>query len=86
MIVLYYPYSYSRCDVEYINIQYRSGWGTKSNQERTLAIWLKRSSFERILSEAFHSHYIQEIHGSKGEWQKGINKSTIRLQWDPGNS
>src|SRR5699024_9017561 len=39
-------------------MMYRSGWGTKdSNQVVTLAIWLKRASFERLLGQAVHTTY-----------------------------
>lgn len=66
--------------------KFRCEWATRDrNQESVLAIWLKRSAFERILSMA-----ITSSHGSeqKEEWEKKINKqksspSSVRLQWDP---
>jgi hypothetical protein len=33
-------------------MMYRNGWNSKHNQERTLGIWIKRQSFERILGHA----------------------------------
>lgn len=50
---------------------FRSGWASKHNQERLLAIWLKRSAFERYLEAA-------RTHGSV----RGFD-GTVRLQWDP---
>src|SRR6266568_599892 len=29
-------------------MMYRSGWGTKTGQEITLAVWLRRNSFEEV--------------------------------------
>src|SRR3954465_6657814 len=38
-------------------MMYRSGWGTKENQEVTLAIRLRRDAFDEILSLAVPSSY-----------------------------
>eukprot|EP01116_Phalansterium_solitarium_P025719 TRINITY_DN9971_c0_g1_i2.p1 TRINITY_DN9971_c0_g1~~TRINITY_DN9971_c0_g1_i2.p1 ORF type:complete len:212 (-),score=27.56 TRINITY_DN9971_c0_g1_i2:175-810(-) len=52
-------------------MMFRSGWGTKPNQEVTLAIWLKRAAFETILSEAVIAS------------EQGDSKASVVLQWDP---
>ena len=71
-------------------MMYRCGWATKDkNQEADLAIWLKRSAFERILSMAVSS----SASGlDSEEWKKQVSKQkstkaapVVRLQWDPGN-
>lgn len=68
-------------------MMYRSDWGHKDpNQERTLAIWLKKSAFERYLDEAVHSKFIPEVYGTKEKWNALMRKKqagTVRLQWDP---
>jgi hypothetical protein len=51
---------------------YRSGWATKPNQERILAITVSREGFDSILRQAVSS-------SKTGE--KDFN--LIRLQWDP---
>lgn len=51
-------------------MMFRSGWSSKHNQEHVLAIWLKRSAFERYLECA-------KVKGSTR------NFGTVRLQWDP---
>lgn len=63
-------------------MMFRSGWGSKKDQERTLAIWLKRSSFEWILSQAVGSKFHPEIHGDRANYEK-LKKGKVRLQWDP---
>jgi hypothetical protein len=67
-------------------MMYRSGWGTKENQEVTLAVSLKRSAFDAILAEAVHSTFVPEVYGSQNEWGEAVARSSVRLQWDPDHS
>ena len=64
-------------------MMYRSGWGTTPGQEVVLAIWLKRSAFEEILTKAVHSSYVRELYATRQAWQKSLKHSQVRLQWDP---
>lgn len=64
-------------------MMYRSGWGTKTNQEVILAIWIKRSAFDEILAQTVGSGYVPELYSSKEEWQQAVKHSCVRLQWDP---
>ena len=48
-------------------MMYRSGWGTKVNQEVTLAIRLKRSALDDILTQVVHSKFVPEIYASETE-------------------
>jgi Domain of unknown function (DUF4291) len=64
-------------------MMYRSGWGTKIGQEVILAIWIKRSAFERILAAAIHSHFVPGLYSSEKEWKQAVATSLVRLQWDP---
>ncbi|MBS7531578.1 DUF4291 domain-containing protein [Hazenella sp. IB182353] len=64
-------------------MMYRSGWGTKENQEMILAIWLKRDAFESILANAVNSSYDPDQYASYEEWKQAGMKSDVRLQWDP---
>lgn len=58
-------------------MMYRSGWGTKENQEVTLAIRLHRSAFDSILSEAVHSKYVPEIYEDQAAWNRAVLKTMI---------
>lgn len=42
-------------------MMYRCGWGTKDNQERILAIDIKRSAFDYIVQNAVISSYKEEL-------------------------
>ncbi len=55
-------------------MMYRSGWATKLNQERILAITMKRDQFNEMLKES--------VSTSKKDGDKSSNVD-VRLQWDP---
>jgi hypothetical protein len=67
-------------------MMYRSGWGTKENQEVTLAIRIKRSFFESVLAQAVASSYDAEVYGEMEDWKRAVASSSVRLQWDPDHS
>jgi len=56
-------------------MQYRSNWSSKSNQTNTLAIWVKRSFFDKVLGMSLEKKKDDEIEKKRG--------SSVRLQWDP---
>lgn len=64
-------------------MMYRSSWGTKENQEVTLAIKMKREAFDSILALAVPSSFDQERYETRDEWQSCVRESEVRLQWDP---
>ncbi len=64
-------------------MMYRSGWGTKENQEVTLAVRLRRDAFDEILGLAIHSSFIPEVYGTQEDWKRSVTGSDVRLQWDP---
>ncbi len=65
-------------------MMYRSGWGTKFNQERTLALYLKRDYFDRILENAWPSSCPKGMNHE--EWKAGVGRTNVRLQWDPDHN
>ena len=64
-------------------MMFRCGWGTKEGQEVTLAVRLKRSAFDEILSQAVHSIFVPEVYSTEAEWKHALSTSQVRLQWDP---
>ena len=64
-------------------MMYRSGWGTKADQEVTLAIRLPRSAFEQLLREAVHSTFASDVYSDERCWRAAVASSSVRLQWDP---
>ena len=67
-------------------MMYRSGWGTKEGQEVTLALRLRRSYFESLLTSAVASSFDPQRFASRDAWQEAVATSDVRLQWDPDHS
>lgn len=65
---------------------YRSGWGTKENQELTLAVRITRLFWEEMLAQAVASSFFADLHESHEVWQKQLSESEVRSQWDPDHS
>lgn len=83
------PFKYTRMTwikPNFLWMMYRNGWGTKEGQEVVLAIHLKREAFERYLSQAVYSSFQGELYESYEDWQKDVQSSSIRLQWDPDHN
>ncbi|MFI6700426.1 DUF4291 domain-containing protein [Streptomyces sp. NPDC050509] len=64
-------------------MMYRSGWATKPDQERVLAIQITREGFEWALSRACLSHFDRTRFRDKAEWRAELESSPVRVQWDP---
>lgn len=64
-------------------MMYRCGWAEKVDQERVLAIDIKRSAFDYIVQNAVVSAYNEDMGITYPEWKDLIKKSEIRCQWDP---
>ena len=61
----------------------RSGWGTKVNQEVTLALRVRRAFFDSLLAEAVPSSWDRDQFATEEEWTRAVGRSSVRLQWDP---
>lgn len=64
-------------------MMYRSGWASKEGQERVLAIRLLRSGFDAICQQSVISTYDPSRYVDRATWQSDVNRSDVRLQWDP---
>src|SRR5205823_13721650 len=64
-------------------MMYRSGWGTKENQEITLGLRIRREFFDSLLAAAVPSAWDRQLFASEDEWSKAVSLSSVRLQWDP---
>lgn len=79
-------YSYGRMSwlkPNFLWMMYRCGWAAKENQERVLAIWIKKTDFNAILKEAVFSSYKSEQYTNQEEWKNELANKEVRLQWDP---
>ena len=64
-------------------MMYRSGWGTKVDQETTLAVRIGRTVFDAILAQAVPSSFDPDAYSTQAEWRAAVSGSEVRLQWDP---
>ncbi len=62
---------------------YRSGWATKTGQERVLAVEIARTGFEWALAHSCLSHFDPAIDADRGAWTAAKEVSPVRVQWDP---
>jgi hypothetical protein len=79
-------FSYSRMSwvkPNFLWMMYRSGWGTKENQEITLAMRVRRLFFDSLLKAAVPSSWDREQFATEEEWSQAVGRSSVRLQWDP---
>ncbi len=67
-------------------MMYRCGWASKENQERVLALWLDKTAFEDILSQAVFSTFTAGKYESADAWKQELSTKNVRLQWDPDHS
>lgn len=64
-------------------MMHRAGWATKENQQHILAISLPIVHFKTILNQATITSYDQDFFASPDEWKTELEKTEVRLQWDP---
>jgi len=79
-------YSYNRISwikPNFLWMMYGCGWASKENQERVLAISIRKIVFESILNEAAFSSFNPAYYSSHEQWKNEINHKEVRLQWDP---
>jgi hypothetical protein len=62
---------------------YRSGWATKPDQERVLAVEITRYGFEWALEHACLSHYEPATYADHDAWTARKSITPVRIQWDP---
>lgn len=67
-------------------MMYRSGWATKADQERILAIRITREGFDAILRSAVPSSLDRARYTSDVAWKQALAASDVRLQWDPDHA
>lgn len=79
-------FSYSRMSwikPNFLWMMYRCGWAEKNNQERVLAIWIKKKDFVEILNNSTFTSYKSEYFENEQKWREELNIKKVRLQWDP---
>ena len=80
------PFSWGRMTwikPSYLWLMGRSNWGTKSRQERILAIRIKRDGWERALSLGVLTSFESKTHKQEANWRGQFEQANVHVQWDP---
>lgn len=64
-------------------MMYRAGWAEKEQQKRILRITLPIIHFKTILQQATFSSFQQGVYETTESWKAELEKTEVRLQWDP---
>ncbi|MEV4417690.1 DUF4291 domain-containing protein [Catellatospora sp. NPDC049609] len=64
-------------------MMYRCGWATKPDQERVLAIRLRRDGFDAAVRQGVPSHHDHDRYAQLADWRRALEQSPVRVQWDP---
>jgi hypothetical protein len=51
-----------------------------------LAIELRKTHFDEILSRAVHTSFKREVYERKEDWAADLKSSEVRVQWDPDHN
>jgi Domain of unknown function (DUF4291) len=80
------PFSYTRMSwikPNFLWMMYRSDWGRSEGQEVVLGLRLRRTFFDALLAQAVPSSFQPTTFEDEREWQTAVQRSDVRLQWDP---
>ncbi|MCW8877016.1 MAG: DUF4291 domain-containing protein [Kangiellaceae bacterium] len=83
------PFSFTRMTwikPSFFWLMHRSNWGQKTNQNRILAVYIKRSCWEKALSLGVLTSPENHIHGSGANWEQQFNQAKVHVQWDTERS
>lgn len=64
----------------------RSNWGTKSGQERILAVRISREGWEEALAEAVLTSHVPGVYRDPDDWRAQFERARVHVQWDPERS
>ena len=67
-------------------MMYRSDWGRSKGQDVILAIRMRRVFFDSLLEQAVASSFGSSRFSDQAEWKSAVDRSNVRLQWDPDHS
>jgi hypothetical protein len=62
---------------------YRSGYASKSGQQRIARVTITHDGFRTMLAEAVPSSYERDLFASRSDWDIALRNGHGRYQWDP---
>lgn len=79
------PFSFNRMTwikPSFLWLMHRSNWGRKSGQERTLAVRIRRSGWEKALSRGVLTSPEPSVFPSPDDWTRAFADAEVHVQWD----
>lgn len=64
-------------------MMYRSDWAKSENQERILALKIKKQDVLKILKAGVLSSFDATKYADEETWKYDLSQSEVRIQWDP---
>ena len=83
------PFSFHRMTwikPSFLWLMNRSNWGQKSGQQKTLAVRIKRTGWEKALSLGVLTHPEQSVYPNPTEWDMQFKDAHVHIQWDTERS
>ena len=83
------PFSFHRMTwikPSFLWLMHRSNWGQKSNQQRTLAVHISRSGWEKALSLGILTHPEPTVYATPDDWKRQFEQARVHIQWDTERS
>jgi hypothetical protein len=83
------PFSFGRMTwikPSFLWLMERSGWATKANQDRILAVRLTRAAWDQVLAQGVLTSYTPGVHCSPDDWRTEFENAPVHVQWDPERS
>jgi hypothetical protein len=79
------PFSFQRMTwvkPSFLWLMHRSQWGKRANQQRTLAVHIKRSGWDKALSCGVLTHPEPTIYRNPTVWEAEFQEAKVHIQWD----
>ncbi|EPS5377439.1 DUF4291 domain-containing protein [Escherichia albertii] len=83
------PFSFNRMTwikPSFMWMMERSNWGLKKDQQRVLAIRIKRTFFDTLLEQAVLTTPEAHVYPYAGIWETLFAQANVYVQWDPERS
>ncbi|URA03073.1 DUF4291 domain-containing protein [Escherichia fergusonii] len=83
------PFSFNRMTwikPSFMWMMERSNWGLKKDQQRILAIRIKRTFFDTLLEQAVLATPEAHVYPHAGVWETLFAQANVYVQWDPERS
>lgn len=83
------PFSFNRMTwikPSFMWMMERSNWGLKKDQQRILAIRIKRTFFDTLLEQSVLTTPEAHVHPHAGIWETLFAQANVYVQWDPERS